>query len=253
MELSLALIFFICGLFFIVAFLYSSVGHGGASGYLAVLSFFAFAPKEMSTTALLINILVASIAFFSYVRAGHFSFKLIFPFLISSIPFAFIGGMIHVSTSIYTFLLSGALLFAAFRLIVHIDSSQSENEEYHVPPLVYSLPVGGGIGLLSGIVGVGGGIFLSPLMLLLRWADPKRTSAASALFIVMNSIAGIVGRQFQGNFAVGNFLPFMAAAVVGGIAGSWWGARKFSNSTLRRLLGIVLIIAAVKLVVTAFK
>lgn len=251
MEIPFLVLLLICCLFTIVAFLYASVGHGGASGYLAILSFFAFAPKEMSTTALLLNILVSGIAFTAYYRAGHFSFKLILPFLITSIPLAFAGGMMHVSPGAYTILLACALAFAAFRLFIQATATHIGTEEYKPPSVAIALPVGGAVGLLSGIVGVGGGIFLSPVMLLMKWADAKRTSAVSAFFILMNSIAGILGRGVQGNIAVGNFLPFLLAAFVGGIAGSWWGAKKFSNTTLRRLLAVVLVIAAIKLVYTA--
>jgi len=250
MELSLPIMILISFLFLAVAFLYSSVGHGGASGYLAVSSLFALAPNEMATTALLLNILVASIAFVAYYRARYFSPSLTLPFLLSSIPMAFIGGMIYVSTTFYSMLLCIALLFAAFRLIIDINPSQTKIEIVS-PNIAVALPVGGAIGLLSGIVGVGGGIFLSPLILLMKWADPKQTSATSACFIVLNSIAGLLGRHFEGNFSLGNFLPFLVAATVGGFLGSRFGAQRFSNLLLRRLLGIVLLIAVIKLLVTA--
>lgn len=247
MEFSIATILIISVLFFIVAFLYSSVGHGGASGYLAVLSFFALAPKEMSSTALVLNIIVSGIAFTAYSRAGHFSPRLAFPFLVSSVPAAFVGGMIHIPASVYTFLLAVALFVAAFRLIVKVESTSGTSLPHTPPRIVIALVIGGVVGLLSGIVGIGGGIFLSPLILLWNWADAKQTSAVSACFILFNSVAGIAGRLTQAYFAVGSLLPFIVVAAAGGYLGSSWGARRFSNLTLRRLLGVVLIMAALKL------
>ncbi len=253
MDIGLSVVLPVCVLFFFVAFLYSSVGHGGASGYLAVLSLFAFAPKEMATTALLLNVFVAGIAFFAYARSGHFSPRLTFPFLVGSIPFAFLGGLVQISPSTYTILLAAALFFAAFRLLMHVNPSPGSGEIETSPPWLLALPCGAAIGFLSGVVGVGGGIFLSPLILLAGWADVKRTSAAAAFFIVMNSIAGILGRGIHGNFSLGTFFPFMITALLGGLLGSTWGAKKFSNLTLRRLLAVVLIVAAGKLIIAALK
>lgn len=253
MDFGLPILLVVCALFFLVAFLYSTVGHGGASGYLAVLSLFAFTPNEMSTTALLLNIVVAGIAFSSYARSGHFSPRLVMPFLLGSIPFAFVGGSIRVSPSVYGILLAAALLFAAFRLFGEFKQPVSGSIDRESPSMLVGVPVGACIGLLSGIVGVGGGIFLSPLILLAGWADARRTSAVSACFIVLNSIAAILARGVQGNFSLGNVFPFMIAAVLGGMIGSSWGAKKLSNRVLRRLLAAVLVIAAGKLVLNALK
>jgi len=250
MELSLTAVFFVSVLFLAVAFLYSSVGHGGASGYLAVMSLFAFTPKEMSATALLLNILVAGIALVSYYRSGHFSFRFALPFLMFSIPMAFLGGIIQISSGFYKLLLATALLFAAFRLIIKFQPPEPLTDSYHSPSLSIALLAGGSIGLLSGIVGIGGGIFLSPLIMLRRWADTKKTAAVSACFIVCNSIAGLAGRFTQNSLTIGELAPFIIAAVCGGILGSLLGAKKFSTLLLRRILGIVLIIAAIKLFVS---
>ncbi len=247
--ISIALI---CLAFLAVAFLYASVGHGGASGYLAVLSLFSLAPKEMSSTALILNLVVAGIAFIMYYRAGQFSMRLTFPFMIGSIPLAFVGGAMTVETSVYSILLGIALIAAAIRLILRVELFSLREENYTFPPLAIALPAGAAIGLISGLVGVGGGIFLSPLILLMRWADPKRTSATSALFIILNSAAGIIGRILNGNFATGSLFPFLLAAAVGGLLGSYWGSRKSSNIALRRILGVALLIATMKLLITAF-
>lgn len=235
-------------LVFIVATLYSSVGHGGASGYLAVLSFFAVAPATMGSTALSLNILVAGVALFSYMRAGHLSLRLAWPFILLSIPAAFIGGLIHVSEKTYFVLLALALVFAAYRLAMSAAGSV-EGTEYKRVKLAVSLPAGGAIGLLSGIVGVGGGIFLSPVMLLFRWADAKKTSGVAALFIVVNSLAGLAGRLVKGELAIGGFGPLIVVAFLGGLLGSYYGANRFSGVVLRRLLAVVLIIAALKMIV----
>ena len=172
-----ALLALLLGLIFFVAVAYSSVGHGGASGYLAVLSFFGLAPAAMAPSALCLNLLVAGTSFTSYWRAGHFAFRLLWPFLLTSIPFAFLGGLTPVSPRTYLVLLAVVLIFAAYRLLVVVPPSQEESF-IRVPSLAVALPVGAGIGFLSGIIGVGGGIFLSPLLILLKWADAKRTAAA---------------------------------------------------------------------------
>ena len=239
----------ISALIFLVAALYSSVGHGGASGYLAVLSFFVISPSIMSTTALLLNVLVAGLSLYSYARAGHLSMRLAWPFILLSIPAALLGGAIHVSDRLYFLLLAAALLFAAVRLAIRQSGGEDEASTSK-PALLVSLPTGAGIGLLSGVVGVGGGIFLSPIMILMKWANTKQTAAVSALFIVVNSIAGLGGRFLRGGLEFGPMLPLLIAAFLGGLAGSYAGANKFSGLTLRRLLAFVLLTAAGKLLLT---
>lgn len=238
-------------LIFIVAVLYSSVGHGGASGYLAVLSLFAVTPVIMSSTSLMLNVLVATTSLIAYYRAGHLSMKLAGPFMLLSIPAAFVGGLLHISDRTYFLILALVLLAAAFRLGVSLPSSSTDDSNKDVN-LFASLAAGGAIGLLSGVVGVGGGIFLSPVLLLMRWADPKRTSAVSALFIVVNSLAGLGGRFLRGGLEFGNFVPLIVAAFLGGIVGSYYGANKLSGMVLRRLLAVVLVLAAIKLIITSF-
>jgi len=249
MEISLLIL--ISVLIFFVAVLYSSVGHGGASGYLAVLSFFSIAPAVMSSTALILNVLVAGIGVVVFSRAKHLPMNLAWPFILLSIPTAFLGGLVHIADKTYFFLLAFALLAASIRLAFSFTSK--EEGEMRAPSLLVALPIGGGIGFLSGIVGVGGGIFLSPIMILRRWADPKKTSAVSALFIVVNSLSGIVGRVARGGFEFSAAVPFIAAAFLGGLVGSHFGANRFSGMALRRILSAVLLIAAFKLVVTAMR
>lgn len=230
---------------FIVAILYSSVGHGGASGYLAVLSFFSVLPNEMATTALLLNILVSAIAFLAYKRSGHFSFSFILPFLITSIPAAFIGGMMHITHGTYYLLLAFALLLAALRMVLPLSTKDKVKPET-TPKQHVAFVTGSGIGLLSGIVGVGGGIFLSPVLILMKWADPKRTAAVSAFFILINSISGLCGRYFGHTLELGSIWFLLPAAFIGGLIGSYVGANIFSSLMLRRTLGVVLVVAAIK-------
>ena len=232
-----------------VAALYSSVGHGGASGYLAVMSFLILDPALMSTTALILNVLVAGIGTMQFSRARHFSWKLAWPFIVLSIPMAFIGGIVKVSAVIYLLLLAGVLFFAAYRLVR--GAVAIGDEPSVLPSRVVAAASGGGIGLLSGIVGVGGGIFLSPLVILMKWAGTKQTAAISAFFIVVNSIAGLAGRFVRGGLEVGAIWPFIIAAAFGGMFGSYWGASKLTSRVLRQLLGFVLLIASFKLVVAA--
>jgi len=233
-----------------VASLYSSVGHGGASGYLAVMSFFAFAPATMSSTALVLNVLVAGVALYAYHKAGHLSLGLAWPFILLSVPAAFVGGLLQISDRAYFLVLAAVLVFAAFRLAVDPSQREAALERKSVS-LTVSLPVGAGIGLVSGIVGVGGGIFLSPLLILMRWADTKQTSATSALFILVNSIAGLGGRFAKGTLQLEDVLPLILAAFIGGLVGSHFGANKFSGLVLRRLLAAVLVVAAVKMVLAS--
>lgn len=237
-------------LFFLVALAYSSVGHGGASGYLAVASLFAISPAQMAPSALCLNLLVAGTGFLNYWRAGHFSTRLLAPFVITSIPAAFLGGLTRVSTQVYSLLLGAVLVFAAVRLGIQPASRQDENW-LAPPPARVALPAGAGIGYLSGIVGVGGGIFLSPVMLLMRWADAKRTAAVSAAFIFLNSAAGLYGHLSRTQLDWAGLLPLIVAAFAGGLVGSRLGARRLPGLWLRRILAVVLAVASYKLLRSA--
>lgn len=225
----------------VVAAVYASVGHGGASGYLAVLSLYRVPPAEMSTSALLLNILVAGVAMITYARAGHLSARLTVPFLVTSIPGAYLGGLLHVSPQAYGLLLGAALASAAARLWW----TPVERSPRPLPWRV-ALPVGAGIGILSGVVGVGGGIFLSPVMILAGWASTKPTAATSAAFIVVNSLAGLAGRAARGALVLGNLAPLIGAAFMGGLVGSWTGAHRLLPAHLRKVLAVILLVAALR-------
>lgn len=228
---------------FFVAVLYSSVGHGGASGYLAVMALFSIAAATASTGALVLNVLVAGTAWAAFRRAGHFQWSLTWPFLLGSVPLAFAGGLLKTSEPVFKALLAFALACAALRMFL---PDRTPDEVRGVRPLPAAW-IGGGIGMLSGIVGVGGGIFLSPLMILMRWAEPKAVAATSACFIVINSVAALAARFVKGGLETSIQLPWVAAAFAGGLLGSRLGARRLGTVWLRRLLGVVLLIAAVKL------
>ncbi len=234
------------GLIFLVALLYASVGHGGASGYLAAMALFNVAPGVMKPTALVLNLFVAGIGTFRYARAGLFAWNLFWPFALLSIPCAFVGGHLRVSAGAYRAILGLVLLVAAWRLAVR----QSAHAPANLKPIVLpvALALGAGFGFLSGLTGVGGGIFLSPVLLLAGWADVRKTAAVSAAFILVNSAAGLLGHVLE-NF---QHLPvqicwWVPAALAGGLIGSELGSRRLAPITMRRLLAAVLIVAGLKL------
>ena len=229
---------------FVVAILYSSVGHGGASGYLAVMAFIGVIPEVTRPTALVLNVFVASIAAFQFYRSGHFSWRLLLPFAVTSIPMAFVGGMIVLPTTVYKMVLGVVLILAAARLAWKFVT----DTEIKFPPIWLSLLIGAVIGLLSGLVGVGGGIFLTPVLLLMNWSETKRAAGVSAMFILVNSIAGIAGNFAQVLKLPPNMWIWVAAAVAGGIIGSTLGSNRFDSLTLRRVLALVLMFAGVKLI-----
>ncbi len=235
------------GLWALVGFaavVYASVGHGGASAYLAILSLYGVAPVEMSTGALVLNILVAGVALATYARAGHLLGRLTWPFIVASVPGAYLGGLLHVSPRAYDLLLGVALLAAAVRLWW----TPAEHPDRPARPLAWApaLLAGAGIGVLSGIVGVGGGIFLSPLMILAGWAGAKQTAATSAAFIVVNSIAGLAGRASRGALVMGHLAPLVVVAFLGGLIGARLGAYRLLPLQLRRVLAVLLLFVAIK-------
>ena len=235
---------------FLIAFLYASVGHGGASGYLAVLSFLALPHQAIAASALCLNLIVSGIACWTFRKARHFSFSLTWPFVAASVPAAFLGGLIKIPAPVYAWLLAGVLLYAA--LYLFFDVRKESEETPGSPVLSTSLFVGGLVGMFSGMVGVGGGIFLSPLLILARWADPKKTAATSAFFIFANSVSGLAARFLRGAFQISPSLSIMIlAALAGGLIGAGLGARRFSCAGLRRILAFVLILAAGKWIVQA--
>jgi hypothetical protein len=228
----------------LIAVLYASVGHGGASGYLAVMALAGVAPAAMKPVALTLNLAVSLVGTVMFFRAGHFAWRLFWPFAAVAVPFAFLGGRLALPAEYFRWLLAAALALAAVRLVL----PAAAGGELRRPPVAAVVVAGAAIGLVSGLIGVGGGIFLTPLVLLCRWADTKTAAAVSAPFIFVNSAAGLAGGVASLRHLPREW-PWLAVAVVGaGWLGSRWGSRVARPVQLRPVLALVLAVAAVKLV-----
>jgi hypothetical protein len=237
-------------LIFVVAVVFSSVGHGGASGYLAAMALVGIAPEVMRPSALLLNVLVASIGTVRFHRAGHLRWPILLPFAVGSVPLAFVGGMLSMPDALYARVVGSVLLFAAYRLFLGPKPAPHGLAADNLWFFPLAMTIGMAIGLLSGLTGIGGGVFLSPVLLLARWAGPRQCAGVTVAFILLNSIAGISG-QLARVAALPAGIPYWAAsAVVGGMIGSGLGARRLGDVTLRRLLAMVLLVAAGKLMLT---
>ena len=224
------------------AALYSSVGHGGASAYIALMGLFSLAPTEIRPAALVLNIIVAGYGAFTYLRAGRFDWQVFWPFAITAIPAAFLFGRIEVPENIYRPLLAFALAAAALRYLIwpQIDAVKPS----HAPRKIVALPTGAALGALSGLTGIGGGVYLSPLLVFNGWADPQRATGIAACFIVVNSIAGLAGRLSSLQHLPA-FLPWLAiAAGAGAVLGAWLSVAKLDKKGVLRALGVVLGLAS---------
>jgi uncharacterized protein len=232
----------------LIAFLYSSVGHAGASGYIAVMTLCSLAPATIRPIALMLNILVAIIGSIQFWRAGHFNWALFWPFALLSIPAAALGGYVQLPAPALRLLLGLVLFFSAARLFFR----KADPPKITRPRFATALATGGIIGLLSGLTGTGGGIFLTPLLLFTRWARTREASAASAVFILVNSLSGLAG-YFAGNrqaidLSLASYLALVA--ITGGFLGSYLGSRRFPVHVISLLLATVLLIAGSKLIFT---
>ena len=237
----------LASLMLIAALLYSAVGHGGASGYLAAMSLFNIPPSVMKPSALILNIIVATIATVKFYRAGSFNPSLFFPLAICSIPCAFVGGILTLPDHIYKPVIGLFLLYAAARLIQHNPDPRAPARETHIAPLRVKFALGGSIGLLSGLTGVGGGIFLSPLLLLMGWATAKETAGVSAAFILVNSIAGLSGHLTKFPSLRPTIFLWGIAVAIGGWLGAEYGTKKLKTRQWQQILAVVLVIAGVKM------
>jgi uncharacterized membrane protein YfcA len=231
---------------FVIALLYSSVGHGGGSGYIAIMSLLSVAPEAIKPTALTLNILVATIGTLQFWRAGHFSWRLFWPFAILSVPCAFVGGYLNLHTQIFNVLLGIILIYSAALLVFRPPPEQEPTP----PSLGKSIASGSSIGFVSGLTGTGGGIFLTPLLLFRHWARAKQAAAVSALFILFNSVAGLAGNLTSTRSYPAFALVLLAAAGFGGLIGSYFGSRRFDPLMIKRFLALVLLIAGSKLILT---
>lgn len=251
-PMTIPLILMLAAAILALATLYSSVGHAGASGYLAAMALVTQMPQEeMKAVALTLNIFVGAIGTWRFARAGHFDWNTFWPFGLCAIPMAFVGGLWSLPPTIFKPLIGSVLLFAAIILIIKsIGKVAQRPVAPNMPPLPVALVAGGLLGLLAGLTGTGGGIFLSPLLILMAWADSKRTAAVSIVFVLTNSLAGLGGVISESSSLPPALPLYICAAVAGGLIGSWFGARRMSGSGIRMLLAAVLAIAAIKMFVT---
>jgi len=239
MELPTPTIIIVTIAVFSAAFLFAIAGHTGASAYLAIFGLLGLTPDEIKPSVLALNVLVGCVAVYKFARAGHFSWRLIWPFILTSIPFSFLGGLISLPTAIYRLLVGVVLVYAALRMLFDISRKNEIQADY--PPIWLSLLLGAGIGFTGGLIGIGGGVLLSPILLLTNWASPQLTAGTIAVFVLANSISGLLG-----HWSVSMYLPpqlpiWGAVALIGGWIGAEIGSRRLTANTIRRMLGLILL------------
>lgn len=235
--------FFLISLF-IIAFFYSSIGHGGASGYLAIMALFGISTVYMKASALTLNIFVGGIAFYQFYKAGYFRWQIILPFLFTSIPMAFIGAKIHVDTKTYKIVLGVFLSMAALRIVFFNMKQLEQNKKV---PFITATLAGALLGFFSGMIGIGGGIILSPILIMTGWANIKEAAAVSALFIVLNSASGLLGVYYSDAQLTPDIIIWIILAFSGGTLGAYFGSRKFNQGFLKYILSGIMILASLKL------
>jgi uncharacterized membrane protein YfcA len=239
-------IFLLIPLIFFAALLFSSVGHGGASAYLATFALIGMAPASMRPAALCLNVLVASIALYKFYKAGAFNWQLFWPIALTSIPAAFIGGKVTLPNETYKILVGLSLIYAAWAIFNHANHSEEISLKPVAKPVLFSL--GACLGFLAGLTGVGGGIFLSPILLFFGWAKTKVISGVAAAFILVNSISGLLGVLSKSPTLPAGLIYWALAAVAGGWLGAEYGSKRLANPTIRKLLALVLVFAGTKMV-----
>ena len=230
---------------FMAAFLFALAGHTGASAYLAIFGLAGMSSDVIKPTVLSLNVVVGTVAVYKFSRAGHFSWRLIWPFILTSIPFSFLGGLITLPTPIYRILVAVVLVYAASRMLFDTPGKNGTPPDF--PPFWLSLLLGAGIGFIGGLIGIGGGILLSPILLLTGWAGPQLTAGTIAVFVLVNSISGLLG-----HWSISMHLPpqlsiWGAVALVGGWIGAEIGSRRLSANFLRRMLGLILLASGLRM------
>ena len=235
---------------FAVAFFYSSVGHGGATGYLAALALVGIAPMSARVAVLVANVLVAGVAWWRFWQAGHFDGRVLLSFAVVSVPCAVLGSKLHISPQVYKMVL-GAVLTAAGLVLLLRSRLQTDDVVLHNFFLPLALLIGAVLGFLAGLTGIGGGVFLSPLLYLFRWVKPKTTGGIAAGFIVLNSLAGLAGTGWERITHAGPLLWLTLPAVIGALLGTHFGARRWSSVTFSRVLAGVLLFVGGKLLIEA--
>jgi uncharacterized membrane protein YfcA len=229
----------------ITAILYSAVGHGGASGYLALMAIFGVEVAVMKSTALTLNVFVSLISFYAFYKSGNFKWKILLPFILGSIPMAFIGARLDIDPKLYKIILGIFLVIAVSRMLLFKSEDIENTKEVKFLP---ALIIGSLLGLFSGMIGIGGGIILSPILILLRWANLKETAAISAAFIFVNSASGLIGMGLEKQFYPNeNIIIWVVAGVIGGVIGGVLGSSKLSTNNLKYFLAVVLFAASIKL------
>ena len=241
---SLEIIGVFCILLVVVAFLYASVGHGGASGYIALMSIFSFPIAFIKPTALLLNICISGIAFWFFRKHKHFKWNLFYPFALTSIPASFLGGYLNVDPTLYKQVLGVVLFIATLRMLGFLGREKETKRKLNISS---ALLLGCGIGFFSGMIGIGGGIILSPVLVLLGWANLKEAAAVSALFIFVNSASGLLGYASHYPLTT-EYLQFIPVALIGGSIGSYYGSKRWNNKKLEYFLAFILTTAGIKLI-----
>lgn len=245
MDLSTTTTVLISVAVFLVALLFAIAGHTGASAYLAIFGLLGMAPAVIKPTVLALNVVVGCVAVYKFARAGHFSWRLIWPFILTSIPFSFLGGLITLPTSIYRLIVGVVLVYAAFRMLFDVPNKNGTRPDS--PSLWLSLLLGAGIGFTGGLIGIGGGVLLSPILLLTKWAGPQLTAGTISVFVLVNSISGLLG-HWSASPDLPSQLPIWGAvALIGGWIGAEIGSRRLSATTIRRMLGLILLLAGLRM------
>lgn len=244
MDVIISSPYFLAALFFIIAFIYSSVGLGGGSSYTALMAIFSINSLAIPMISLSLNLFVTSIGSYNFIRNKHANIKLILPFLVSSIPMAYLGGSLNLPKEIFYWVLLISLMFVAARIYLWQSMSIQLNLQKN-QKLFVSLFMGSILGLIAGIVGIGGGVYLVPLIIILGLGTEKEAAACGAIFVWLNSASGLLSRLQYNSIDLTNYIPIIIAVIIGGALGSYMGSFKFSAKSMDKILGIIILVAII--------